>query len=335
VDVSAVLTSAFGSGWADDPEIYAGLAGVWGSSNSSNVLQNQDPHRTIYASSPRTSVGTVGQPGSLLWDVTEAGNGALTGASNNIISQNNVLENSYTTKAAVSPSGVTKIPENNPFISVPLGIQGLAFNLFQSGVQQRGSETSFGTFGAAGSVEFALDLNRILGKNNVAGQVGGTLSVGSFEGTVTVGTDGQVSFITQGSGGTPFQTWALTFPALDTEAKRLPDADPDFDGLNNLMEFVLNGNPGVSDNAAINPALDASGENFIFNFSRRDDSVAGSTLVFQHGSDLSGWTDVAIGASSNLPTVEVQQGTPADAITVTIPKSPGGTLFGRLKVTQP
>ncbi|MES2658173.1 MAG: hypothetical protein V4689_06120 [Verrucomicrobiota bacterium] len=247
IDLNAVLTSAFGAGWASDPEIYAGLAGVWGSSNSSNTLGpltgQGDPHRTVYVSSPRTEVGTLGQAGSVLWDVTEAGNGALTGTSTQIFSMNNIWETTYTTQSAVSPAGTSFIDDRNPFLSVALGIQGQAFGLFEGGVQQRGSVTAFGTFGPAGSVEFALDLNRILGKNTVSGQVGGTLSVGSYEGTVTVGTNGKISFITQGT-ATPYDTWIGSFnPPLTNAGDRLSTADPDKDGATNLEEFGFGGNP--------------------------------------------------------------------------------------------
>jgi hypothetical protein len=143
-------------------------------------------------------------------------------------------------------------------------------------------------------------------------------------------------------GSTPsaFESWTQTFPALDTAAKRLPDADPENDGVTNLMEFLLNGNPGTSD-AAILPDLDASGSNFVFTFNRRDDAEAGSTLIFQYGSSLSGWTDVAIdndGGVVGSATVGVAENAASpDAITITLPKSVavGGKLFGRISYTQP
>jgi autotransporter-associated beta strand protein len=85
------------------------------------------------------------------------------------------------------------------------------------------------------------------------------------------------------------------------------------------------------------PTLDASGANFIFNFTRREESANDTTQVFQYGDDLSGWTSLSITA----PTApEVALGTPSgglQTVTVTIPKSPGpaAKLFGRLQVSQP
>jgi autotransporter-associated beta strand protein len=113
-------------------------------------------------------------------------------------------------------------------------------------------------------------------------------------------------------------------------------ADPDYDGTSNLLEYVLNGDPSASD-PAILPTLDSSGANFMFHFTRREESATDTTQVFQYGSDLVGWTPINI-----TPPVgsEVTLGTPSGGtqeVTVTIPKSVavGGKLFGRLKASQP
>ena len=338
LDISAALTSAFGPGWASDVTVYAGLAGVWGNSATSSTLQNGDPHRTLYVSSPRNDVGTGGQSNSTGWDLTLAGDTAMTGAAGGMLSQNNILETAYTTAVVVSPTTISTIDNQNPFLFPT--IQGNAFQgAFAGGVQQVGTAGTLGSFGPAGSAEFALDLFRILAVTTAPGQVAGTKRVGTYEGTITVSTTGKVSFIAQGT-ATPFQTWALAFPALDTAAKRLPDADPDNDGLTNLMEFVLNGNPGTVDPSVV-PTLNASGTDFVFSFARRDDSEAGSTLVFQYSTDLTGWTDTTVGASGGVvgaaTVVVTENSTNPDAITVTVPKTtaPGGRLFGRLKVSQP
>lgn len=198
LNINTELTAAFGAGWASDPAIYAGLAGVWGTSTTSAALQDGDPHRTLYVSCPRTSTGTVGSANSTGWDMTLAGNNAMTSGAQGITSMNNVLETNYNAAVVVSPIPPSFIAEQNPISG---GVQGNAFNnTFAGGVQQVGSATSFGTFGAAGEVEFALDLYRILARNNVSGQVAGDLRVGSYEGTITLNSSGQVSFIAQGSG---------------------------------------------------------------------------------------------------------------------------------------
>ena len=340
LNINAEMVSAFGAGWASDPTIHAGLAGVWGTSQGSTVLQDQDPHRTLYVSSPRNGVGTLGTADSTGWDLTLAGNTAMNSGAVGIEAQNNILEIYSTTATAVSPVGISTIDDQNPFEDPSLAIQAAAFQgAFSGGVQQAGTAGTIGSIGAAGTVEFALDLYRVLARTGVSGQVAGALRVGSFEGTVTLSTSGKVSFLSQGAVGTAFDSWALTFPALDTPAKRLPSADPDNDGFNNLAEFVLNGNPGVS-SQALAPTLDASGSNFVFSFTRRDDSESEAPVVFQYGSDLATWTDVAVGATIGTvgaATIGVIEGDAVtDAITVSIPKTVavGGKLFGRIMMVK-
>ena len=339
INVNTVLTSAFGGAWATDPDIYAGLAGVFDATPASTTLTNGDPARTLYISSARTAVGTVGTPESSAWDLTLAGNTAMTGASNGIVTQNTVFEVSYNAVSAASPTAVSQIDNQNPFGSP--GIQGNAMqgNL-EGGIQQPGSAAIFGNFAAVGDVEFALDLYRVQARKDLVGQVGFNepIRVGTFEGIVTVATDGKVSFLSQGAASSPYDTWVSTFPFITAPADKLPTADSDHDGLTNLMEFVLNGNPGTSD-PSIAPTLNASGSNFVYSFTRRDDSEAGSTLQFQYGSDLTGWTSATIGAGSSVvgnATINITQNASTDAITVSVPKTvaPGGTLFGRLKIIQ-
>jgi autotransporter-associated beta strand protein len=110
--------------------------------------------------------------------------------------------------------------------------------------------------------------------------------------------------------------------------------DPDDDGIDNMLEFVLGGNPSVS-SPEILPELDASGANFIFTFDRNDDSEAEVTLIFQYGSDLVGWTDVAVGAVSDLPVLMVDENADSpDLITITIPKGINTGMFGRLRAVK-
>jgi hypothetical protein len=346
IDLNAKLTTAFGSDWATQAGIYAGIAGVYSAVSNTTVV-NGDISRTLYVSAPRTDVGTVGTANSAAWSFS--GSTAFSTAAGKIQQQNNVFgdldllnPHGYVGQIVISPPSESGIVGNNP-VTVINGnpTQGIAFDTFDGGVQQVGAATTFGTFGAAGSVEFALDLYRIVPTNGrpgeIDGDIVGTTRTGTYEGTFTVGTNGKVSFVTQGSVvSSPFDAWTLTFPALDTPAKRLPSADPDNDGLSNLLEFVLNGNPGVSDSPSVAPTLDASGSNFVFAFTRRADSVSGLTQIFQYGSNLTGWTDATIGAVSSV-TGNAAITVSGNNVSVTVPKTgaPGGSLFGRLKVTQP
>ncbi len=158
------------------------------------------------------------------------------------------------------------------------------------------------------------------GTVNLPEGVPGTLSVSENSLVLTVGSSGYAS-------------WAST-NGLTSGVNDGPTQDPDADGVENLLEFVLGGLP-LTPNTGILPTLNASGTDFVFTFNRSDESEAEVTLTFQHSPDLATWTPVAVGASSNLPTVSVaENGAAADTITVTVPKGSNTKLFGRIQGTK-
>lgn len=112
---------------------------------------------------------------------------------------------------------------------------------------------------------------------------------------------------------------------------------PDNDGITNLMEYVLNGNP-LTSSLAILPTLDASGANFVFTFHRRNESKDDTTQTFQYNGDLSTtWTGIAIPATAPGTPVSIAPNTPtsgSDEVTVTVVKGANTTLFGRLEVVK-
>lgn len=128
-----------------------------------------------------------------------------------------------------------------------------------------------------------------------------------------------------------YDSWIGTFSGLgDTTT----GGDPDNDGMQNLLEYVLNGNPGASD-PSILPDLDASGTNFVFTFTRRLDSKTDSQQFFQYNTDLGAvWTEIAIPTATSGSVII----TPVDAVTeqvqVTISKGTNTRIFGRLKATK-
>ena len=117
-------------------------------------------------------------------------------------------------------------------------------------------------------------------------------------------------------------------------------ADPDHDGLNNLLEYVLSGNPATSDSAIL-PTVSAAGSNLVFTYNRLDLSLADTTQTFQYGSDLNGWTNIIVPPGSlsvGAATITVTNNGTTDSVSISIPKTEGATsgkLFGRLQVTQP
>ena len=107
--------------------------------------------------------------------------------------------------------------------------------------------------------------------------------------------------------------------------------DPDHDGIPNLLEFALGGNPTVSSRTIL-PVLSKATGAWTFEYERSDVSLSSTTQVVEYGDDLTGWTRVTIPATSNAP-VTITPGSPSDHVKVTLPDS-GSKVFARLKVSQ-
>jgi hypothetical protein len=110
-----------------------------------------------------------------------------------------------------------------------------------------------------------------------------------------------------------------------------PSADPDGDGVSNLMEFALGGAPMVSSQVIL-PALTKPAGSWLFEYERSDAAQASTLQVVEYGSDLTGWTPVTIPTTS-AGIVTITPGSPSDHVTVTLPVG-GSSKFVRLKVSQ-
>jgi len=147
--------------------------------------------------------------------------------------------------------------------------------------------------------------------------------------------------ITSVSAVNPYDTWALgpfTHPFTNTA----PGVDFDNDGLTNLQEFVLGGDPTISQQN-VRPTVAASGSNLVLTFKRSDASELAPAIVtkVQVSDDLSNWNsptnDIIIGAvdgsGPNGATYTVaENGTASDTIVVTIPKGAAPKKFARVAV---
>lgn len=130
----------------------------------------------------------------------------------------------------------------------------------------------------------------------------------------------------------PFAVWMATnFPEIEAP-DNAPTADPDQDGIPNLVEYVLQGGNPSDFNTAILPTLDASGENFIFTYLRRT-AATGTTQIFQYGSNLSDWTDVPVNNGGLVAITSPEAG--IEQVDITVAKGTETKLFGRLQVHQP
>ncbi len=163
-----------------------------------------------------------------------------------------------------------------------------------------------------------------------------TVDASQFSGTGTwalAAEDGRLILRYTAGAGTAYSNWAASFSELTDTA---PGADPDGDGLSNLLEFVFRRDPTQpSDSALTEATLNEAGA-FVFTFVRRSDSSASTTQIFEYGSDLASWTSLPIPAASEGAVV-IESGVPesgAETVQITIPAQdpPQTRMFGRLRV---
>ncbi|RYD22040.1 MAG: hypothetical protein EOP88_09370 [Verrucomicrobiaceae bacterium] len=146
---------------------------------------------------------------------------------------------------------------------------------------------------------------------------------------------GVLSLAVSGAGG--FGSWITGFGLA--VADQDPTDDPDHDGLNNLLEYVLGGNPSVG-GTGIAPVGSKSGSNFVLTLRRTDLSEGDTAQVLEYGTGLTGWTSVTVPAASGVVggvTFTVDEGTPAtepDVVTATIPAAGAGKFFARIKAVK-
>lgn len=161
-------------------------------------------------------------------------------------------------------------------------------------------------------------------------QASGTYDSSNSGGAITG--DGKILV---GAAPASYASWAAAFtsPPLSNTAA---NADPDFDGIPNSVEYVTGGDPRVSSQAG-RPTSSLSGSDLLFQFSRVDSSETPDvSLVVETSTNLADWASqpsFVIGANnagSSAGVNIVENGSAADAITVTI--SGGAKKFARLRV---
>jgi len=182
---------------------------------------------------------------------------------------------------------------------------------------------------------------------SATGGITGTLDAANLTDEIIPGFNGTLSIsgndlvLTVAAAGNPYATWAASFPGLTNTAFGF---DFDNDGIPTGLEWILGGNPTISDAASITPVVTGSAAGGLtLAFKREEDSIGVATLTVDYGTALAGWTgSVTVGATTSAPdangvTVTVDSVPDPDNVTVNIPASnaAGGKLFARIKATLP
>jgi hypothetical protein len=81
----------------------------------------------------------------------------------------------------------------------------------------------------------------------------------------------------------PYDIWASLYPTLSNTA---PDWDEEPDGMDNLMEYALGGNPTNSDAASIRPVFEVRGDVFSYIYRRQSPKDPALTYEVLSSTDL-------------------------------------------------
>lgn len=135
-----------------------------------------------------------------------------------------------------------------------------------------------------------------------------------------------------GAGASALAAWEeVHFPGATDPAVSGDEADPDGDGIPNLLEFALGTDPWQSD-AARAPSVMQTGENVLLRFTLRDELDRKLRYVVTQSNDFVNWTEVPLSALSGA---EVDTALPGSTTyEYTVPSSPTAPMFLRLEVRR-
>ncbi|MDB6070016.1 MAG: putative hemagglutinin-like (or adhesin-like) with a signal peptide and a putative in-like, partial [Verrucomicrobiales bacterium] len=159
----------------------------------------------------------------------------------------------------------------------------------------------------------------------------GSLASTATNKTERITSDGILNVTNGPSAATGYTAWAaLPVNGLTAGVNDGPNQDPDGDGIANLTEFVLDGNPSQN-SAAILPAATVNPTTLTVTFKRRDDAEPGNNVILQYSTELQTWTDIPIGPVSTGALTVTENGAASDDILVTIPRGSAVRQYVRLK----
>ena len=147
---------------------------------------------------------------------------------------------------------------------------------------------------------------------------------------VRYGYEGNKIALVAGGQSSPYSEW-VSANALEGD-NALANSDPDGDGVANLLEFILGGNPKAF-SLSILPAGVVSDAVYRFRFIQKS-AATSITPVVEYSSDLTEWTTAEQGIDGVTITQEALESGDI-SWNVGIPLEVSGKLFARLKAEAP
>ena len=194
-NISTALSSAYGSSWYTRTDLQFGVLGnlnfAPNTGIGSQAAVNGDPSCSFYVSTPSTlpQLGILYANGTLGLGVSGLGNAGV-----KLSGMEGVLGSSlnYTTSAAneavINSAGASQAITDNSWTTL-VPSSGSALTVFTGGIQQ--------SFGQGGTATYA-DIQRILSTNTGANPTG-LIAGGTYETTLSIGSNGNISLIPEPS----------------------------------------------------------------------------------------------------------------------------------------
>lgn len=131
------------------------------------------------------------------------------------------------------------------------------------------------------------------------------------------------------SGGNDFASWIATFDLAEGETGET--ADPDGDGISNLLEYALNLNPTSADRNALPQAtiLEEGGSSYLVLEVNKSSTASGISLIVESSSELQSWS------SGEGNTVILEDSASVLRVRDAQPISDNSRRFLRLRVENP
>jgi len=290
--------------------IFGGVVRL-GSSNALPVITSVDIRAggTLDLAGYSLQVGSLSNGGSIINSGTAAATLTLTGSGTQVftLSAGQTLAAPQALPVIVAePVGQTVLSHTSATISVTVGGQGLSYQWYKGGVAIIGATNSIYTIASVALAD-AGDYTVVVSNSGN--------SVTSIVSTLSVLANYADSIAQYG---------------LDPATNGAPTADPDNDGVPNLLEYVLGGNP-VAPDPQIRPILqrDANGA-FTFQFIRNKAATMAYSIAVESSTDLTAWSPVVDGQNGATITASPISST-QDLVTVTI-SAPTARQYFHLRV---